>query len=78
MNIHIVTNNKYVSEIDASEETIKALTVTIDELFTKDYEQAKRWFDTVDWQKQITKAPKKKVKKQEVKDVLDSLDKLDL
>jgi len=76
--IHIVTKNKYVSEIDASEETIKVLTVTIDELFTKDYEQAKHWFDGVDWQKQITKSPKKKVKKQDVKDVLDSLDKLDI
>ena len=75
---HIVTSNTYVSEIDASEETIKVLTVTIDELFTKDYEEAKHWFDKVDWQKQITKSPKKKVKKQDIKDVLDSLDKLDI
>jgi len=76
---YIVTKVSYVSEVSGLEEHIKTVTAKQEDLLSNiSPNEFVALFDKVDWQKQITKAPKKKVKKQDVKDVLDSLDKLNI
>lgn len=76
---YIVTNVSYISEVSGLEEHIKTVT-TQQEVLLSSFkpDDFVGLYEKVDWQKQITKAPKKKVKKQDVKDVLDSLDKLNI
>lgn len=76
---YIITDVSYVSEVSALEERIKTVTTSQEVLLSSiTPDEFVKLYSGVDWKKQITKAPKKKVKKQDVKDVLDSLDSLDI
>lgn len=76
---YIITDVSYVSEVSVLEERIKTVTTSQEVLLSSiTPDEFVKLYRGVDWQKQITKSPKKKVKKQDAKDVLDSLDKLDI
>ena len=76
---YMVANTSYTSEVTGGIETVRSITTPLETLMNEvKAEDFVKWYKDVDWEKQIKRAPKKKVNKTEVKDILSDIDKLGL
>lgn len=72
----IVKTITYTSEVDNEEESCQTMTVLLDNLMENDFNKFNALYEGQDWQKQIKRKPKKKVKEPTVKDAVNLLDQL--